>query len=91
MKNKIKIDKQIWLAILFAMLIGFVLALIFTAINLAFGFGGVFTVMWILMIPVVKELVRIYIDTNCFGLDDLLIELMEDNDEKDSDHLTLDD
>ena len=83
MKNKIKFDKQLWLAILFAMLLGFILALIFTAINLAFGFGGVFTVMWILMIPVVKELVRIYIDTNCFSLDDLLIELMEDNDEKD--------
>jgi hypothetical protein len=91
MKNKIKFDNQLWLAIIIAMLAGFILALIFAAINLAFGFGGIFTVMWILMIPIVRELVRIYIDTNCFGLDDLLIELMEDNDEKDSDHLTLDD
>ena len=79
MKNKFKLDGLLLGAIVIAMAAAFGIAGVFYLIHLTFGFGGVYTVTWVLLIPIIRACIGIWVDAGCLDIDDFMDEIMEND------------
>ena len=83
MKNKFKLDGLLIGAIIIAMVAAFAIAGVFYLIHLCFGFGGVYIVVLVLLIPIIRACIEIWVKAGCLDIDDFMDEIMENDYGKD--------